>query len=63
MGGSWLVGCAVGRARAPPRDGWSRPDQIGLLGALRPHERVLALLRLLCGEQRVELARSAIEAI
>jgi transcription antitermination factor NusG len=38
-------------------------DQIGLLGALRPHERVLVLLRLLGGEQPVELARSAIEAV
>jgi hypothetical protein len=38
-------------------------DQIGLLGALRPHERVLVLLQLLGGQQRVELARSAIEAI
>ena len=38
-------------------------DQIGLLGALRPHERVLVLLQLLGGQQRVELARSAIEAV
>ena len=38
-------------------------DQIGMLAALRPHERVLVLLRLLGGEQRVELARNAIEAI
>jgi transcription antitermination factor NusG len=38
-------------------------EQIGLLGALRPHERVLVLLQLLGGQQRVELARSAIEAI
>jgi transcription antitermination factor NusG len=38
-------------------------DQIGLLAALRPHERVLVLLRLLGGQQRVELARNAIEAI
>ena len=37
-------------------------DQIGLLAALRPHERVLVLLQLLGGQQRVELARSAIEA-
>ena len=36
-------------------------DQIGLLGALRPHERVLVLLQMLGGQQRVELARSAIE--
>jgi hypothetical protein len=38
-------------------------DQIGLPGALRPHERVLVLLRLLGGERRVELARNAIEAV
>ena len=38
-------------------------DQIGLLAALRPHERVLVLLQLLGGQQRVELARSTIEAI
>jgi len=38
-------------------------DQIGLLAALRPHERVLVLLQLLGGQQRVEPARSAIEAI
>jgi hypothetical protein len=38
-------------------------DHIDLLGALRPHERVLVLLQLLGGEQRVELARNAIEAI
>jgi len=31
--------------------------------ALRPHERVLVLLQLLGGQQRVELARGAIEAI
>jgi transcriptional antiterminator RfaH len=38
-------------------------EQIGLLAALRPHERVLVLLQLLGGQQRVELARSAIEAV
>src|SRR6516225_7951194 len=38
-------------------------EQIGMLAALRPHERVLVLLRLLGGEQRVELARGAIEAV
>ena len=37
--------------------------QIGLLAALRPHERVLVLLNLLGGQQRVELARNAIEVI
>jgi transcriptional antiterminator RfaH len=38
-------------------------DQIGLLAALRPHERVLVLLQLLGGQQQVELARSSIEAM
>jgi transcription antitermination factor NusG len=38
-------------------------EQIGLLAVLRPHERVLVLLHLLGGQQRVELARSAIEAV
>ena len=38
-------------------------EQIGLLGTLPPHERVLVLLQLLGGEQRVELAGTAIEVI
>jgi transcription antitermination factor NusG len=38
-------------------------EQIGLLAILRPHERVLVLLNLLGGEQRVDLARSAIEPV
>jgi len=38
-------------------------DQIGLLGALRPHERVLVLLRLLGEERPVELGRNAIEVM
>jgi transcriptional antiterminator RfaH len=38
-------------------------DHIGLLAALRPHERVLVLLQLLGGQQRVELARNAIEVV
>ena len=37
--------------------------QIGMLAALRPHERVLVLLNLLGGQQRVELAKSAIKVI
>jgi transcriptional antiterminator RfaH len=37
--------------------------QIGLLAALRPHERVLVLLQLLGAERGVELARNAIEAV
>jgi transcriptional antiterminator RfaH len=38
-------------------------EQIGMLAALRPHERVLVLLQLLGSQQRVELARNAIEVI
>jgi transcriptional antiterminator RfaH len=38
-------------------------DQIGLLAFLRPHERVVVLLNLLGGDQRVELALNAIEAV
>jgi hypothetical protein len=38
-------------------------NQIGLLTALRPHERVLVLLRLLGSQQRVELAQGAVAAI
>jgi transcription antitermination factor NusG len=37
--------------------------QIGILALLKPHERVLVLLNLLGGQQRVELARNAIEPI
>ena len=38
-------------------------NQVGVLALLKPHERVLVLLRMLGGEQRVELARNAIEAV
>ena len=38
-------------------------EQIGMLAALRPHERVLVLLQLLGGQQRVELAQSSVEAV
>ena len=38
-------------------------EQIGMVAALRPHERVLVLLQLLGGQQRVELARSAVEVV
>ena len=38
-------------------------EQIGMLAALRPHERVLVLLQMLGGQQRVELAQNVIEAV
>ena len=38
-------------------------EKIGMLAVLRPHERVIVLLNLLGGEQRVDLAMNAIEAI
>jgi hypothetical protein len=38
-------------------------ERIGMLALLKPHERVLVLLQLLGGQQRVELARNAIEAV
>src|SRR5215471_14517515 len=38
-------------------------EQIGMLAALRPHERVLVLLQLLGGERPVELGRNAIEVV
>jgi hypothetical protein len=37
--------------------------QLGLYAGQRSHERVLVLLALLGGQQRVELAREAIEAL
>jgi transcriptional antiterminator RfaH len=37
--------------------------QFGLFAGQRPHERVLVLLTLLGGAQRVELARDAVEAL
>jgi len=49
------------RSSVPPCE--SLRNQIGLLAALRPHERVLVLLQLLGGQQRVDLARNAIEAV
>jgi transcriptional antiterminator RfaH len=36
---------------------------VGMLAALRPHERVLVLLQMLGGERRIELAQEAIRAI
>jgi transcriptional antiterminator RfaH len=38
-------------------------ERIGMLALLKPRERVLVLLQLLGGQQRVELSRSAIEAV
>src|SRR5262249_39114686 len=38
-------------------------NQLGVLALLKPHERVLVLLNLLGGQQRVELAKNAIEAV
>jgi len=45
------------RVRAAPFNGL-----VGLYAGQRPHERVLVLLALLGGAQRVELSRDAIEA-
>ena len=36
---------------------------LGLYAGMRPHERVLVLLALLGGEQRVELPKADIEAV
>ena len=52
-----LVGMKVRVLQGPLK------EQIGLLAALRPHERVLVLLQLLGGERPIELARSAVEAV
>ena len=61
---SWICNLfAVPRTDAAVRCSGPLHDQIGLLAVLRPHERVLVLMHLLGGEQRVELARSAIEAV
>ena len=63
-----------GAVELPRRDGFKIGDQVrvlagplqghlGLYHGQRPHERVLVLLALLGGQQRVELARGAIEAL
>ena len=63
-----------GLVELPRRDGLKAGDQVrilagpfegylGLHAGMRPHERVLVLLALLGGEQRVELARENIEAV
>jgi len=46
------------RVRGGPFSG-----QLGLYQGQRPHERVLVLLALLGGQQRVELARDAVEVV
>src|SRR5262249_17848486 len=38
-------------------------ERIGMLAVLKPHERMVVLLNLLGGDQRVDLAMNAIEAI
>jgi transcriptional antiterminator RfaH len=38
-------------------------EKIGMLAVLKPHERVIVLLNLLGGDQRVDLAMNAIEAV
>jgi transcription antitermination factor NusG len=38
-------------------------ERIGMLALLKPHERVIVLLNLLGGDQRVDLAMNAIEAV
>jgi transcriptional antiterminator RfaH len=63
-----------GLIELPRRDGIKPGDQVrvlsgpftghlGLYAGMRPHERVLVLLALLGGEQRVELSRASIEAV
>jgi transcription antitermination factor NusG len=51
------IGAAV-RVRAGPLSG-----QLGLYAGQRPRERVLVLLALLGGQQRVELSRDAVEVV
>jgi hypothetical protein len=36
---------------------------LGLYAGMRPHERVLVLLGVLGGQQRVDLARDAVEVV
>ena len=63
-----------GAIELPRRDGFKAGERVrvltgpfegclGLYAEMRPHERVLVLLALLGGEQRVELARENIEAV
>ena len=63
-----------GLVELPRRDGFKAGDRVrilqgpfeghlGLYAGMRPHERVLVLLALLGGEQRVELPKADIEAV
>ena len=63
-----------GLVELPRRDGFKAGDQVrilagpfeghlGLYAGMRPHERVLVLLALLGGQQRVELPKDSIEAV
>jgi transcription antitermination factor NusG len=63
-----------GLVELPRRDGLKAGDQVrvlagplqgqlGLYAGQRPHERVLVLLALLGGQQRVELPKDAVEAL
>jgi transcription antitermination factor NusG len=63
-----------GLVELPGRDAFKPGDQVrilqgplaghlGLYAGMRPHERVLVLLALLGGQQRVELAKVDIEAV
>jgi transcriptional antiterminator RfaH len=63
-----------GLVELPRRDGLRPGEQVrilagplmghvGLYAGMRPHERVLVLLALLGGQQRVELAKAAVERI
>src|SRR6516162_47585 len=63
-----------GLVELPRRDGLKAGDQVrilagpfeghlGLYAGMRPHERVLVLLALLGGQQRVELPKDSIEAV
>jgi transcriptional antiterminator RfaH len=63
-----------GLVELPKREGFKPGDSVrilqgplqglcGLYAGMRPHERVLVLLALLGGQQRVELARDAVEVV
>jgi len=63
-----------GLVELPRREGFKAGEQVrvlagpfeghlGLYAGMRPHERVLVLLALLGGQQRVELPKDSIEAV